>query len=137
MSCDPIEILGLTSTEFFEQAASHHVARADAIELYRAAFRHGLAAPVIPAEAGIQRGARSAAARSIPACAGMTRAHADPIVNTKHEHGTIKFIQRHADGLETESVILSYTSRGGRARTTLCVSSQVGCAMGCTFCETA
>ena len=28
------------------------------------------------------------------------------------------------------------TGRGGQRRATLCISSQVGCAMGCTFCST-
>jgi 23S rRNA (adenine2503-C2)-methyltransferase len=36
------------------------------------------------------------------------------------------------DGLEFECVLLPM----GRDRSTLCVSSQVGCKMGCTFCET-
>ncbi len=49
---------------------------------------------------------------------------------------TIKFVLQHEDGLETESVIIPMI-RGDRVTTTLCVSSQVGCAMGCTFCETA
>src|SRR5262249_11066398 len=39
-------------------------------------------------------------------------------------------------GLETESVIIPMRSKGGLSHT-LCVSSQVGCAMGCVFCETA
>ena len=38
--------------------------------------------------------------------------------------------------LETESVIIPMTSFGGSTWFTLCVSSQVGCRMGCTFCET-
>jgi 23S rRNA (adenine2503-C2)-methyltransferase len=38
--------------------------------------------------------------------------------------------------LETESVVIPMVTRGGVSRT-LCVSSQVGCAMGCAFCETA
>jgi len=38
--------------------------------------------------------------------------------------------------LETESVIIPMTSFGGSRWFTLCVSSQVGCRMGCTFCET-
>ena len=53
------------------------------------------------------------------------------------EGSTRKFTLRHADGLETESVILPIEGRSGRIRHTLCVSSQVGCAMGCTFCQTA
>ena len=40
------------------------------------------------------------------------------------------------DELETESVIIPMQRRHERTFT-LCVSSQVGCAMGCTFCETA
>ncbi len=41
-----------------------------------------------------------------------------------------------ASELETESVIIPMRHRTGPSRT-LCVSSQVGCAMGCEFCETA
>ena len=49
------------------------------------------------------------------------------------EHGaTSKMVLRLHDGLEVESVCIPM----GRGRTTLCVSSQVGCKMGCTFCET-
>jgi 23S rRNA (adenine2503-C2)-methyltransferase len=38
--------------------------------------------------------------------------------------------------LESESVVIPMTSFGGTRWWTLCVSSQVGCRMGCTFCET-
>ncbi len=40
------------------------------------------------------------------------------------------------DTLETESVIIPMR-RGDEVSYTLCLSSQVGCAMGCDFCETA
>ena len=40
-------------------------------------------------------------------------------------------------GLQTESVLIPMSRRDGTTTTTLCLSSQVGCAMGCTFCETA
>lgn len=46
--------------------------------------------------------------------------------------GTRKLLLRLADGEAIESVIIP-----GSGRTTLCVSSQAGCAMGCTFCATA
>lgn len=64
------------------------------------------------------------------------RAETLPVVRHTQDGDLIKFIQRTPDGLETESVIIPMS---GYARTwnTLCVSSQVGCAMGCTFCETA
>lgn len=48
----------------------------------------------------------------------------------------IKFIQPTADGLEIESVVIPMVRNRGVTRT-LCVSSQVGCAMGCRFCQTA
>src|SRR6056297_1662950 len=38
--------------------------------------------------------------------------------------------------LETESVVIPMETRSGDRTFTLCVSSQVGCAMGCEFCET-
>ena len=39
--------------------------------------------------------------------------------------------------LETESVIIPMTSYRGTNWYTLCISSQIGCRMGCTFCQTA
>lgn len=48
------------------------------------------------------------------------------------EGDTYKFLLRLQDGLETESVVIPM-----RHHKTLCVSSQVGCKMGCRFCETA
>ena len=48
------------------------------------------------------------------------------------DDGTIKFLWALEDGHHIESVLIP----DGR-RLTLCMSSQVGCAMGCTFCLTA
>lgn len=45
---------------------------------------------------------------------------------------SVKFVLRLADGALIESVLMPQSKR-----ITLCVSSQVGCAMGCTFCKTA
>ena len=44
---------------------------------------------------------------------------------------TIKWLMRCPDGAAIESVLMGYPKR-----TTLCVSSQAGCAMACTFCAT-
>ena len=106
-------MLGMTSDALIEAARAIGVSREESLAAYRAFYRFGHLPP--------------------PWCA----ASVSPIVNTLHEHGTTKFIQRHEDGLETESVILPYRGATGRPRTTLCVSSQIGCAMGCQFCETA
>src|SRR5690606_2089545 len=45
--------------------------------------------------------------------------------------GTIKFLWRLEDGHTIESVLIP-----DGERVTLCMSSQVGCAMACTFCLT-
>jgi len=44
---------------------------------------------------------------------------------------TRKWLFRAPDGAGIEAVLMGYPQR-----TTLCISSQVGCAMGCTFCAT-
>jgi 23S rRNA (adenine2503-C2)-methyltransferase len=54
-----------------------------------------------------------------------------PVVSEQHDGDTTKFLLKLADGLETESVLIPM-----QAGVTLCISSQVGCKMGCTFCET-
>ncbi len=54
-----------------------------------------------------------------------------PIVKQQEEGGVVKFLLKLADGLEAETVVLPM-----KAGITLCLSSQVGCRMGCTFCET-
>lgn len=66
---------------------------------------------------------------------GKLRADLLPVFREQRDGELIKFVQQRPDGLEIESVIIPMS---GRERTwkTLCVSSQVGCAMGCTFCET-
>ncbi len=57
--------------------------------------------------------------------------HSNSIENIVEEDGLIKFVTRLNDGLCIESVIIPMSSYS-----TLCVSSQVGCKMGCAFCET-
>ena len=44
---------------------------------------------------------------------------------------TTKFLWAARDGAQVETVLMEYP-----ARATVCVSSQAGCAMGCTFCAT-
>ena len=47
------------------------------------------------------------------------------------DDGSTKHAFRLSDGKQVEGVYMPYGKR-----TTLCLSSQVGCAMGCTFCAT-
>lgn len=50
--------------------------------------------------------------------------------------GTVKFLLRLEDGETVETVLIPSESREGKGRMTQCLSCQVGCAMGCTFCST-
>ena len=50
--------------------------------------------------------------------------------------GTIKLLLRLGDGELVETVLIPSESKHGKARMTQCLSCQVGCAMGCTFCST-
>ena len=52
--------------------------------------------------------------------------------NGLSKDGTRKFLVKMTDGQTVETVAIP-----ARDRLTLCVSSQVGCAVGCTFCHTA
>ncbi len=54
-----------------------------------------------------------------------------PLAAEHHEGKTGKFLIKTADHLEIESVLIPMQAGG-----TLCLSSQVGCRMGCSFCET-
>lgn len=54
------------------------------------------------------------------------------IINQQSVDGTHKWLLRLADGNAIETVFIPEDDRG-----TLCVSSQVGCALDCTFCSTA
>lgn len=49
----------------------------------------------------------------------------------RSEDGTVKYLFRLADGATIEAVDIP-----DRARRTLCISSQAGCALACTFCVT-
>jgi len=50
---------------------------------------------------------------------------------------TAKYLFKLADGKTIETVVMHYDATDrSRARTTVCVSSQVGCPIGCSFCAT-
>jgi len=53
------------------------------------------------------------------------------IEQTADRGATVKWLFRTPDNISIESVLMGYKNR-----VTLCVSSQAGCAMGCTFCAT-
>ena len=57
--------------------------------------------------------------------------------STSDSGATVKFLWRLHDGATVETVLMRYDARGdAAARTTVCVSTQAGCAMACSFCAT-
>ena len=70
-----------------------------------------------------------------------TEASIGPMIVKSEMHSkddrTRKILLELADGKLVESVLMLYPPIGeGSARATVCVSSQAGCAYGCTFCAT-
>jgi len=55
-----------------------------------------------------------------------------PVIAEKKQANMTKFVTRLYDGFNIESVIVPMKNH-----TTICISSQAGCKMGCAFCETA
>src|SRR5690606_338141 len=72
-------------------------------------------------------------AKPVRALLGETFQISRPQVVTRQDSvdGTIKWLLRFADGNEAETVFIPEEDRG-----TLCVSSQVGCTLTCSFCHT-
>jgi 23S rRNA (adenine2503-C2)-methyltransferase len=91
--------------------------------LYRHIFKSGAASPAdIPefSRSG-PLAARIGADLRLPSCR----------ITAKHEDQVLKFASELSDGSIIESVVIP-----AHGRITLCVSSQVGCRMGCRFCAT-
>ena len=59
----------------------------------------------------------------------------DVKIKTKQvsKDGTIKYLLEYSDGNAAECVLMRFDNRGNL---TACVSSQIGCSMGCIFCAT-
>jgi len=56
----------------------------------------------------------------------------EPVVmRASEDEATVKWLWQTGDGAQVETVLMR-----SAARATVCVSSQAGCAMGCTFCAT-
>lgn len=121
----PASPLGQTHEAFVTSAVAHALARErEASNAYAAFFRRGDTAPL--KSLGI--------APPLPVPVRI-------LTTGSPEGDVVKFLLRvpgpeGRPDLETESVVIPMKRRHETTRT-LCVSSQVGCAMGCTFCETA
>lgn len=122
-----IALAGLTSDQVVSQARERLPAGAGvARRLYRQAVLEGRFEPEsVGLGPRAARAWRDAFELRLPA-----------VIRRVEEPGemgeTVKLVLGLEDGLEMECVRIPM----GRGRYTLCVSSQVGCKMGCTFCET-
>lgn len=119
-----ISLLGNTATSFSSQVqALLGKGFQHATMLYSSWMRQGN----FVLEKAVIGNAASLIEEIIPLCSVDTL----PIAQTQQEGETTKFLLRTHDGLDIESVLIPMKSGA-----TLCVSSQVGCRMGCLFCET-
>ncbi len=69
--------------------------------------------------------------------AQQTRLHSlTPMHEVKGQDGTVKMLFAPADNRTIESTLMPYPNSEGRPRYTVCLSTQVGCPVGCPFCAT-
>lgn len=61
----------------------------------------------------------------------------NPAVAHNSTDGTTKYLFSLSDKRTVETVLIPARRRDHRPRNTVCISTQVGCTMGCTFCHTA
>ena len=132
------DLLGLTCGEFtaWSRGLVGHAERFHG-DLYRRLMASGRFAP---AESPLWREAEAtrpgtiatlataAAEDQLPAITDTLAAHDDELGSTT------KVLCRLADGCAVESVLIPMRAAGHH---TVCLSSQVGCKMGCSFCHTA
>jgi 23S rRNA (adenine2503-C2)-methyltransferase len=68
---------------------------------------------------------------------GKYRLHSiAPFETVKSGNDTVKILFKLADGETIETALMSYKPAAGKSRNTVCVSTQVGCPIGCPFCAT-
>ncbi len=128
----PVDLLGLTSEQLYDAAKfALPVGHGISHTLYPRVMREGVFAP----EAFPVSAATTTAWRTHFTCGLlMVAQHHDEETSSGI---TAKAVFRTHDGYEVEAVrIPMHLADDGRMEHTICISSQVGCKMGCTFCET-
>ena len=116
-------LLGLSLYELEMQIEQLQLPRFRARQLWRWVWRHGLTDFSDMTDLG----------KSVQLLLAQ-HFHADrPLVSRRQDSadGTIKWLIKLVDGQEAETVYIPESGRG-----TLCISSQVGCTLTCSFCHT-
>jgi 23S rRNA (adenine2503-C2)-methyltransferase len=118
-----VNILGLSRAALEKEITSLGLPRFRARQLWRWVWRHGLTSFDEMSDLG--KPVRDQFAKLFTADR--------PVVSRRMQSldGTIKWLLRFADGHEAETVYIPDKGRG-----TLCISSQVGCTLTCSFCHT-
>ena len=116
-------VLEMSQSELEEAITAAGLPAFRARQLWRWVWRHGLTS----------FGEMSALGKPVRAQFADMFSLGRPAVTQrlKSSDGTIKWLLRFADGSEAETVYIPDRHRG-----TLCISSQVGCTLTCSFCHT-
>ncbi len=116
-------VLEMSARELEEAVTEAGLPKFRARQLWRWVWRHGLTSFDEMSDLGKPVRAQFADMFSLGRPAVTQR--------LKSSDGTIKWLLRFADGSEAETVYIPDRHRG-----TLCISSQVGCTLTCSFCHT-
>jgi 23S rRNA (adenine2503-C2)-methyltransferase len=123
MGARPVDLSGLELAELETVLEQHGHARFHARQIYRWIWKRGVADFALMTDLG--RALRAELTE------GFSVATPEIVRRDRSADGTQKFVLRLVDGRQIESVFIPDTPSQ-----TFCVSTQVGCAMGCAFCLT-
>lgn len=137
--------LGRTLAEFMADCAARGIRQPQSRQAYRAFFQQGdltaLPDAVDPWIAPIVRRMEEEVSEgtTVKFCQRLDRQIGAPVSTRAADRNPLGILNddQRVRHLDIESVIIPMIGRTSRRTSTLCVSSQVGCAMGCGFCETA
>ena len=125
MAGDPqrVPLLGLSAADLEQAVVAAGMPKFRARQLWRWVWRHGLTSFEEMSDLG----------KPVRQTFSEMFSLARPAVTSRmvSSDGTIKWLLRFPDGNEAETVYIPDRDRG-----TLCVSSQVGCTLTCSFCHT-
>ena len=118
-----VPLLGLSAAELEQAVIAARLPKFHARQLWRWVWRHGLTSFEEMSDLG----------KPVRQTFSEMFSLARPAVTSRmvSSDGTIKWLLRFPDGNEAETVYIPDRDRG-----TLCVSSQVGCTLTCSFCHT-
>jgi 23S rRNA (adenine2503-C2)-methyltransferase len=118
-----VPLLGLSAAELEQAVTAAGLPKFRARQLWRWVWRHGLTSFEEMSDLG----------KPVRQTFSEMFSLARPAVTSRmvSSDGTIKWLLRFPDGNEAETVYIPDRDRG-----TLCVSSQVGCTLTCSFCHT-